>query len=70
MRISPGNLNVLETIRLEAVPNDQTRVSACLRFQNMRWLAKPMGLLAARFLESRISHIDRLVSNERLNNDE
>jgi hypothetical protein len=69
MRLSPGNLKVLETIRLETIPNDRTRVSAYLRFQNMRLLAKPMGHFVARFLEARIGRIDRLVSNERWNKD-
>lgn len=64
MRLIPGNLKVLETIRLESIPNDRTRVSTYLRFQNMRLLAKPMGHLVARFLEARIGRINRLVSNE------
>jgi hypothetical protein len=70
MSVTPGGLKVLETIRLEPIPNDRTHVSAYLRFQNMRLLAKPMGLLAARFLETRIRRIDGLVSNKRPNKDE
>lgn len=70
MRVTPGNLTVLETIRLEPIPNDRTRVLVYLRFQTLRGLAKPMGLFAGRFLEARIRRIDGLVSNERLNKDE
>ena len=68
--VTPGSLNILETIRLEAIPNNRTKLSACLRFQNMRFLAKPMGDLAARFLETRIKRIDRLMNNEGLNTNE
>jgi len=70
MRVTPGNLTILETIRLEPIPNDRTRVLVYLRFQTLRGLAKPMGLFAGRFLEARIRRIDGLVSNERLNKDE
>ena len=74
----PGTVNhcdhvvgmVVETIRLEPIPNERTRVLVYLRFQTLRWLAKPIGLFAARFLESRIRRINGLVSNERLNKDE
>ncbi|MBI3152765.1 MAG: DUF2652 domain-containing protein, partial [Chloroflexi bacterium] len=69
MRVTPGNLKVLETIHLETMSNDRTRVSAYLRLQNIRLLAKMLGPLTARFLEARIRRIDRLVSNERLNKD-
>lgn len=70
MHLTPGNLKVLETIRLEPIPNDRTRLSGYLRLQNMRFLAKPMGLLAARFLATRINHINRLVNNEGHNKDD
>lgn len=70
MRVTPGNLTVLETIRLEPIPNDRTRVLVYLRFQTLRWLAKPLGVFAARFLEARIRRIDRLVDDSRLNSDE
>lgn len=64
MHVTPGNLKVLETVRLEGIPNERTRISTFLRFQNMRFVAKPIGYAAARFLEARIRHIGRLVNNE------
>jgi hypothetical protein len=64
MQVSPGNLNVLETIRMEEIPNNRSRLYGYLRFNNMRSRAKPLGYISARFLESRIRHIDRLVNNQ------
>jgi hypothetical protein len=62
MRVTPGGLKVLETIRLEEMSYDRTRIFTFLHFQNMRFLTKWMGNVAARFLEGRMKHIDRLAS--------
>jgi len=64
MQVSPGNLSVFETIRMEGIPNNESRLYGYLRFNNMRSLAKPLGYISARFLESRIRHIGRLVNNQ------
>lgn len=64
MHVNPGNLKVLETIHLEEISNDRTRISTFLHIQNMRFMAKLMGNVAAQFLESRMKHIDYLASNE------
>lgn len=63
IRVTPGNLRVLETVRLEEIPNDRTRISTFLHFQNMRFMAKLIGYGTARFLESRMKYIDYLTSN-------
>lgn len=62
MRITPGNLNVVETIRLESVSENQTRLSGFLRFQNKRELAPLMAPLTAQFLKGRMKRIGHLAS--------
>jgi hypothetical protein len=64
MHLIPGNLKVLETICLEEIPHDRTRISTFLHIQNMRFMSKLMGGVVARFLEARMKQVDHLAIRE------
>jgi hypothetical protein len=50
MRVTPGNLSVVETIRLESISENQTRLFGFIRFQNKRGLAPLMAPLTSQLL--------------------
>lgn len=64
MHVTPGNLRILETARLESISEDQTHLSIYIQFQNLRVFAKPMSYLIARFFEARMKRIDLLAKHD------
>jgi hypothetical protein len=69
MRVTPGNMSMLETIRLELKPENRTLLSGFIRFQNVRGLARLIGPLTAVYLESRMKRISNLANHENGNGD-
>ncbi|MCI0550502.1 MAG: DUF2652 domain-containing protein [Anaerolineae bacterium] len=64
MHVTPGNLRILETARLEPISEDKTKLSIYMRFQNLRVLAEPMSHLIVRFFAPRMKRIDLLVKHD------
>jgi len=65
MRITPGRFDVLQTTKLEALPDGKTAVQFYYQLQNpdSRWLARPVCWVVAGFLALELRRLKRLLAN-------
>jgi hypothetical protein len=64
LRLMPGSFKFLQTMQLEALPGNQTRLHLYLRLQDHRWLARPFCGLLAWFYNLELNQLNRLLSIE------